>query len=106
VGYDHHEARDRSGTKVLHSSAAASAAVCIPNIRFIDCRFTSVGLRLSLPPRGCIALTRNRSCAEESILDFSHAALFEFSPRTEALQVWWVRLFETGRFANQIARRS
>jgi hypothetical protein len=65
----------------------------------------SVGLRLPLAPRGCIALTRNRSCAEESIVDFSLAALLDFSPRTEALQVWWVRLFETGSFANQIARR-
>jgi len=91
---------------VLHSSAAASIAVCIPNIRFIGSRFTSVGLRLSLPPRGRIALTRHRSCAEESIVDFSHAALLDFPPRSEALQVWWVRLFETRSFANQIARRS
>jgi hypothetical protein len=90
---------------VLHSREAVSAAVRIVRIRGY-CPQVSVGwIRLSFAPRGGIALTRNRSCAEESIVDFSLAPLLDFSPRTEALQVWWIRLFETGGFANQIARR-
>jgi hypothetical protein len=65
----------------------------------------SVRLRLSPAPGARIAPARNRSGTEETILYFSHPALLDLSPRTEALQIWRVGLFETGSFANQIARR-
>jgi len=48
----------------------------------------------------------NCSCTKESIVYFSHAALLDFSPRTEALQVRWVGIFnKTGGLTNQIAWR-
>ena len=79
--------------------------MCVATIRSSAGGFTWVGLRLSLAPRACIALARNSSCPEEPILNFSHAARLDLPPGTEALQVWWVRLFETVSFANQIAGR-
>jgi hypothetical protein len=88
---------------VLHSTTAVSAAVWIAIFGWLRGRFPSVRLRLSLPPRDPNTLIRNRTCAEESVLYFSDAALLDFPPRTQALQVWWVGLFETERFANQIA---
>jgi hypothetical protein len=75
------------------------------NIRSIQCRFTLLRLRLSLVPHDRMA-ARNRSCADESIVYFSHAALADFLPRTEAVQIWWVGVLETGGFPNQIARRA
>ena len=64
----------------------------------------SVRLRLSLAPPDCIVRACDRSCADESVLYFGHAALLDFLPRTEALQIWWVGIVETRGFANQITR--
>ena len=89
------------GTKVLLGTTPVTRAWT----RLVACGFLSVRLRLSPAPSERIVPTRNRSCTEETILYFSHAALLDLSPRAEALQVRWVGLFETGSFANQITRR-
>jgi hypothetical protein len=72
----------------------------------VYCLHVYVGsMTLSFAAPDWIAAACNGSGADESVLYFGHAALFDLLPRTETLQIWWVGMVEPGGFANQIARR-
>ena len=47
---------------------------------------------------------RNDTRVDESLVNLSDPSFFDDLPRREPVKVWWIRLVEPPRFADQVSR--